>query len=195
VVGIVGLMNAPRPATVDFKEPGHAVILLGGLGRCDDAQFGGTQYAKHVLKSLWGLPPALDMEYEKRVQAAIREIVAEGLAASSHDVGDGGLAVALLESSFGKGIGAQVVLDSGLRPEFLLFHEGPSRILVSTPQPARIQSIAVRHGVEAPRIGDTILGKVEIRNRQTPLMDCGVLEMKQLWESGLEKLLGSSSKL
>ncbi len=33
------------------------------------------QYAKVILESLWGLPPGLDMAYEKRVQQAIREIV------------------------------------------------------------------------------------------------------------------------
>ncbi len=41
------------------------------------------------------------MDYEKRVQQAIREIVGEGLAESAHDLSDGGLAVALAESSFG----------------------------------------------------------------------------------------------
>ena len=39
------------------------------------------------------------MEYEKRVQAAIREIVNEGHVESAHDVSDGGLAVALAECS------------------------------------------------------------------------------------------------
>ena len=55
------------------------MMLLGGLGSCDATRFGGTQYAKVVLNNMWGLPPALDMDYEKRVQAAIREIVNEGL--------------------------------------------------------------------------------------------------------------------
>ena len=65
--------------------------------------FGGTQYAKEIVKQLWGLPPALDMEYEKRVHEAMREIVAEGLAESAHDLSDGGLAVALAECSFRAG--------------------------------------------------------------------------------------------
>ena len=64
---------------------------------CDERAFGGTQYAKVILKSLWGLPPALDMDYEKRVQRAIREIIAPRLAESAHDLSDGGLAVALAE--------------------------------------------------------------------------------------------------
>ena len=47
-------------------------MLLGGAGTCDDTRFGSTQYAKEIVKQLWGLPPALDLEYEQRVQYAIR---------------------------------------------------------------------------------------------------------------------------
>ena len=56
---------------------------------------------KVVFDKLWGLPPALDMDREKRVHEAMREILAEGLAESAHDLSDGGLAVALAECCFG----------------------------------------------------------------------------------------------
>ena len=70
------------------------------------------------------------------MQEAIREIVAAGLAESAHDLSDGGLAVALAECCFGPAeIGAQIDLDSDLRPEVLAFHEAPSRILISTAHP------------------------------------------------------------
>jgi len=36
---------------------------------------GGTQYAKQVLQQMWGLPPKIDLEFEKRVHEAVREIV------------------------------------------------------------------------------------------------------------------------
>jgi len=113
-------------------------MLLGGIGGCDETRFGGTGYAKEILKQLWGLPPALDLDREKRVQVAIREIVAAGLAESAHDLSDGGLAVALAECSFGPAeIGAAIDIDSDLRPEMLAFHEGPSRILISTAYPGK----------------------------------------------------------
>jgi phosphoribosylformylglycinamidine synthase len=126
------------------------------------------------------------MDYEKRVQAAIRQAIEEGLAESSHDLADGGLAVALAECSFENGIGASVELDSNLRAEFLLFGEAPSRILVSASDPSRIQSIAAEHRVTALEVGDTIEGKIVIRNRHTPLMTCDVLKMRQIWASALE---------
>jgi phosphoribosylformylglycinamidine synthase subunit PurL len=186
VVGIVGLLPTNLPVTAGFKWPGRQIILLGGLGTCDDVRFGSSQYTKHVLKGLWGLPPVLDMDFEKRVQAAIRQIIAEGLAESSHDLSDGGLAIALAECAFENGIGASVTVESAARPEMLLFGEAPSRILVSTSDPSRIQSVAAEHGVPALEIGVTIKGKLEVRNRQTPLLDCDVLNLRRIWADALE---------
>jgi phosphoribosylformylglycinamidine synthase len=186
VLGIVGLMKTGAPAGIHFRNPGRAVILLGGTGRSDPVRMGGTQYAKAVVKDLWGLPPALDMDYEKRVQSAVREIVASGLAESAHDVSDGGLAVALAESSFGNaGVGASVNLESDLPPEILLFHEGPSRVVVSTAEPARVLEIAARHGVEAPQIGVTATGLFEIAG----MLRSDLAQLRSIWENGLEKLL------
>jgi phosphoribosylformylglycinamidine synthase len=188
VMGIVGLMKTAEPVTIPFKQQGHTVMLLGGLGSCDATHFGGTQYAKVVLNRMWGLPPALDMEYEKRVQAAIREIVNEGHAESAHDVSDGGLAVALAESA-ANGVGASVEISTGQRPEFALFHEGPSRILVSTAVPASVEEIARKHNVEALRIGVTINTELRIGDGSLTWIDSPVDCLKQVWENALAELL------
>jgi phosphoribosylformylglycinamidine synthase subunit PurL len=190
VVGIVGLMKTAAPVTSDFKAPGHAIMLLGGIGSCDEQRFGGTGYAKTILKELWGLPPALDQDYEKRVQAAMREIVAAGLAESAHDLSDGGLAVAVAECCFGAaGMGAALDLDSDLAPEVLLFHEGPSRMVLSTASPGAVAAIAARHGVEAPRVGVTIEAGLEIRNRTVPLISATIEGLRRVYEGSLEAQL------
>jgi phosphoribosylformylglycinamidine synthase len=187
VMGIVGLLKTGAPMTVDFKAPGRAVVLLGGLGNTDDMRFGSSQYAKVLLKSLWGLPPELDMEHEKRVQEAVRAIVNAGLAESAHDLSDGGLAVALAECSFGSaGVGAALDLDSGLRPEFLLFHEGPSRVLISTGRLEEVQRIAKEHGVEALAAGVTTAGSLAIRNRGRTLVNCELRRLRDAWQGALE---------
>ncbi|MBI3693599.1 MAG: phosphoribosylformylglycinamidine synthase subunit PurL, partial [Acidobacteria bacterium] len=171
VLGIVGLMKTRRPVPMHFQQPGSKLVLLGGLlpGAADqlERRFGSSQFAKIVLKDLWGLPPALDMEYEKRVQAAAREIVNRGLAESAHDASDGGLAVTVAECSFGPArVGARVVLgDGSIAPHYLLFHEAPSRILLSV-DPRNLDAVldlASRHGVEAPVTGETVEGQLSFR--------------------------------
>jgi phosphoribosylformylglycinamidine synthase II len=190
VMGIVGLLKTGAPMTVDFKAPGRTLVLIGGLGSADDLRFGSSQYAKVILKSLWGLPPELDMELEKRVQAAVRGIVRAGLAESAHDLSDGGLAVALAECSFGPaGVGAAVDLASDMRPEFLLFHEGPSRILISTARLEEVQRIAREHGVEALVVGVTAADRLTIRQRGQTLVDCEVRRLRGAWSGALEASL------
>jgi phosphoribosylformylglycinamidine synthase len=190
VIGIVGLMKTAQPTPIHFQNEGRAVLLIGGLGHSDHTRFGGTQYAKVILKAMWGLPPALDLEYEKRVQAAIREIAGEGLAESAHDISDGGFAVTLAECSFGRGeIGARVALDTEAPLELTLFHEGPARIIVSTTDPDRVNKIAMSHSVECQQLGVTMKERIQISNRGEMLIDCSLSDLKQTWESSLERLL------
>jgi phosphoribosylformylglycinamidine synthase subunit PurL len=187
VMGIVGTLPTAAPVTIPFKNKDRAVMLIGGVGACNDLDFGGTEYAKEILKQLWGQPPALDMDYEKRVHDAIREILSEGLAESAHDLSDGGLAVALAECSFGpNGIGAQLDIDSDLRPEFLAFHEAPSRILISTANAKRVAAIAESHGVAAPVVGVTIEKGIEIRQRSITLGSWEIAALKQAYDRSLE---------
>ena len=187
VMGIVGTLPTAEPVRIPFRNKDRAVMLIGGIGASNDLDFGGTQYAKEILHQLWGQPPALDMEYEKRVHDAMREIVREGLAESAHDLSDGGLAVALAECSFGpEGIGAQLNIDSDLRPEFLAFHEAPSRVLISTSNPKRVAAIARSHEVEAPVVGVTIEKGIEIRQRSNTLGAWEIAALKQAYDRALE---------
>jgi len=190
VMGVVGLLKTGEPVGMHFRQPGRAVMLLGGVGECDAMRFGGTQYAKAVLHDLWGLPPALDLERERRLQAAVREMARAGVAESAHDLSDGGLAVALAECSFGAaGVGAEIALESGLRPEFLLFHEAPSRVLISTASPERVAEIALRHGVEALRLGGTIEAEIVIRHQGQELVRAQIDSLRNVFEQALENQL------
>jgi phosphoribosylformylglycinamidine synthase subunit PurL len=190
VLGIVGAMKTEAPVGIHFRNAGRAIILLGGVGSADAVRMGGTQFAKAVLGSHWGLPPVLDMDYEKRVHAAIREVVTDGLAESAHDCADGGVAVALAECCFNKaGIGASVQFDSELPAEMLLFHEGPSRILVSTADAGKVLAVAVKHGVEALQIGETAAAELVIANQGSELLRANIPALKHDWENALENLL------
>jgi phosphoribosylformylglycinamidine synthase II len=187
VVGVVGLLKSGTPVGLHFRHAGRSVVLVGSVGACDAVRFGGTQYAKAVLHQLWGLPPALDLDFEKRVQTAVREIAGAGLAESAHDLSDGGLAVALAECSFGpENIGANIELVSDLPAELLLFHEGPSRVLISTAEPEQVAAIAARHGVDAPRVGVTLQAEIVIRRSGAELIHSQVEVLRRNFEEALE---------
>jgi phosphoribosylformylglycinamidine synthase len=130
------------------------------------------------------------MDYERRVHDAMREIVAAGLAESAHDVSDGGLAVAAAECCQG-GVGAALHFESDLSTEYLLFHEGPSRILISSASPQAVEEIAARHRVAAPRAGITMNYALVIGNRGATLISVTIDSLKAIYEESLEKRLRS----
>jgi phosphoribosylformylglycinamidine synthase II len=193
VLGIIGLMPTAKPVPKQFQNAGRSILLLGGLGETDETRFGGTQYAKAILGMLWGLPPKLDMGYEKRVQEAMRAVVAAGLAESAHDLSDGGLAVGLGMCALG-GVGADVTVDSPLQPEHFLFHEAPSRILISTAQPEKILSLAAEHQVTCTPIGATMKERLQIRNRDQILIQATTSELHDHFESAFPKLLHPNAR-
>ena len=202
VVGVVGLLpHQDIPPGIHFLHPGCRLVLLGGLlpgaAGADahiERRFGSSQYAKALLGGCWGLPPALDMEYERRVHAAARRIAAAGLAESAHDLSDGGLAVAAAESSFGAaGIGASIELRSDLPARYLLYHEAPSRILLSVTEESleKVLRIAGDGEVEAPLIGETMANRIALSVNGEELFDRPVDELRQIWADSLEKALAA----
>jgi len=72
-MGIVGLMKTAAPMTIPFKNEGRTVMLVGGFGGCDETRFGGTQYAKVVVKkcgdcrrrSIWSMRSACSRRFAR----------------------------------------------------------------------------------------------------------------------------------
>ena len=174
VLGVVGILDdVHKTAKMDFaelgREPGRTIVLLraGDVGDITDveSEFGSSEYAKEILGTIWGYPPDLDLEREAALQKAVIELIQLGMVESVHDCADGGVAVALAEKAFAKGIGARVNLISGELPaEFVLFGEDASRILVSCDagKVGGIQEVAGQLGVVVEVIGETGSDRMEI---------------------------------
>jgi phosphoribosylformylglycinamidine synthase len=197
VIGVVGILEDVHKAIgPHFREPGRTLMLLRGSEPGDaadvEAEFGSSEYAKEILGQIWGFPPSLELEKEAALQKAIIEMIGQGLIESAKDCSEGGLAVTLAESGFARGIGAQVELSSaGLVPEFVLFGEDASRILISCdPQNVPgIQQLAAKFGLSAAAIGSTISDKLEIRVDGEAAVAANVSELRDAWAGALERAL------
>ncbi len=163
-----------------------------------ESEFGSSEYAKEILGALWGYPPELDLEKEAALQKTVIELIQQGLVDSVHDCSDGGLAVALSEKTFAKGLGARVnLISNGLPAEFVLFGEDASRILLSCDpeKVSRIQQIADEHGIGADVIGETIPERLEINLDNKVLVSSSVSELGQTYERALESALRADPEL
>jgi phosphoribosylformylglycinamidine synthase len=202
VMGIVGILEDVHKAIgPNFKQTGQALVLLRGSEPGDasdvEAEFGSSEYAKEILGKLWGFPPSLEIEKEAALQKAIIQMIDEGLIDSAKDCTEGGLGVTLAECGFAKGIGAQVeVASAGLVPEFVLFGEDASRILISCNQNCveRIKEVAVQYALSAENIGSTVPDNLEISVDGKLAANAPVSELKTEWAKALEEALHTESE-
>ena len=197
VLGVVGILDdVHKTAKMHFGSAGRTIVLLRAGEAADitdvKSEFGSSEYAKEILGALWGYPPELDLEKEAALQKAIIELIQQGLVDSVHDCSDGGLAVALAEKAFAKGVGARVnIRAQGLPAEFALFGEDASRIVLSCDRGhvARIQQIAQEHGIAADLLGETIPERLEISLDGQVVLSVAVSELSTAYESALESAL------
>ena len=203
VLGVVGVLeDVHKTAKMNFSAAGRTLVLLraGEPGDITDAEieFGSSEYAKEILGFVWGYPPELDLEQEAGLQKAVIEMIHQRMLDSAHDCSDGGLAVALAEKAFQRGIGAKVDLPShGLFTEYVLFGEDASRIVVSCDpeQLTRIKEVAAKHGVEADVIGETIADKLEIAVDERAVLSVAVAQLNEAYEGALESALRTDPEL
>jgi phosphoribosylformylglycinamidine synthase len=156
VIGMLGLLEDIELATPSFfQNPGDAIILLGE----NKPEVGGSEYAYRQMGEVLGDAPSLDLLAEKRLQALCLKLIQDRLVSSAHDCAEGGLAVALSEACFTpqRTLGARITgLDlTKHRPDFLLFGETQSRMVISSPKAAaqRVLHLASQSHVPGALIG------------------------------------------
>jgi phosphoribosylformylglycinamidine synthase subunit PurL len=203
VIGIVGILDDVHKAVFPhFSEPGRVIVLLRASEPGDltdaESEFGSSEYAKEILGTIWGFPPALELEREAALQKGLVEMIGAGLVDSAHDCSEGGIAVALAESAFGKGIGLRVNLQSmGLPPEFVLFGEDASRVVISCDRSklGGIQQVAAKYRLSADEIGETVSDQVEIQLDGRVVVSASVSELRDPYEGALQAALPADLEL
>jgi phosphoribosylformylglycinamidine synthase len=143
VVGVLGVMQDVSKRTPSgWREAGAQIFLLGTTG----PEFGGSEWAWAEHGHLGGLPPAVDLEAERSLAELLITAGSEGLLLAAHDLSDGGLAQALVESSLRYGVGCSVSLDAACARDdvdtfTLLFAESTARVLVAVDPASRPEFI------------------------------------------------------
>ena len=201
VIGAVGLFEEVTHAlSRAFARAGDTVLLLGD----SDLSLGGSEYMRTVHGTVAGALPQLDLKAEKALYDVVLDLVSARKLASAHDVADGGLAVALAESCFNfesASLGGDFELgDPGSGDDFdetepartdaLLFSEGPSRMIVSTPDPEAVETRAAKAGVPCRRIGVVGGSHLTLRSGGVQLTRHSVSELLSAWTS-LERSLSA----
>ncbi len=189
IIGMTGLVKSlDHVTTMEFKDKDDLVILIGETKE----ELGASEYLDIIHGLVSGDVPELDLELERKAQDFILHIIREGLVKSAHDLGDGGLAVALAESCIASGFGANVFLDLDMRADALLFGESQTRFMLSAGSDSaeKIIDLAAEKGLIAGVIGRvTETQDVIIRNMDEKLIEIPVEDCRDAFATGFDKLM------
>jgi phosphoribosylformylglycinamidine synthase II len=128
VVGVLGVIDdVTKRVRSRFSTEGVELYLLGETR----AEFGGSAWAHTLHGHLGGRPPVVDLVAEQRLATVLVDVANNGLLESAHDVSDGGIGQALVESCLQGGRGARVEIPDDTEPAVFLFAESAGRAVVS----------------------------------------------------------------
>ena len=143
VVGVLGVLDDVSRATPSgWRLPGQAIYLLGTT----QGELDGSAWADVVHSHLGGTPPAVDLRAEKALGAIMVSASRDGLVDAAHDLSEGGLVQALVESCLRYGMGARVWLDElcerdAITPFEALFSESTARVIVAVPRTEEVRFV------------------------------------------------------
>jgi len=193
IIGMTGLVKSlDHVMTMEFKDAGDFVILVGETKE----ELGASEYLDVIHDMVVGDVPELDLELERKTQDYILDLIRKGLVKSAHDLGDGGLAVALAESGIAGDLGAAVSLDLDMRGDALLFGESQTRFLLSANASVTdtIIDLAAQQGLEAAVIGQVTKDQqMSISNGGEKLIDISISECRTAFSTGFDKLMQTDS--
>jgi phosphoribosylformylglycinamidine synthase len=190
-VGMVGIIeDETRGAAVTFPAERLEIILLGETAD----ELGGSEWQQMNMPQALAAPPRVDLRRERKLIDLLVALHDQRLLRAAHDLSNGGLAVALAESSMG-GIGCSVDLSGyadHLDAVALLFSESQARAIVAcTPEHREaVLQRAKDGGVAARRIGHTGAAVFLIERNGVPLIRTTTPELVRIWRSAFALLLG-----
>ena len=203
IVGVLGLLeDATTAVPSGFARPGLDVWLLGETR----VELGGSVWQRLSTGRLEGRPPTLDLAAEASLHRLLADLAARRLLAGAHDLSDGGLALALVESTLAAGVGATVDLPDVLAagagadlaapaeppaaqvPLAALVSESASRVLLAAaPEAAdELKAMARAANVPAARLGATGGDRLIVPG----LLDLPLSQLRDAYEGALPRALG-----
>ncbi len=161
VIGMLGVLDdASKHLGAGFTAAGSPVWLLGADVAQPAPTLAGSEYLEAEHETVAGLP-VVDLLAEHRLQQLVLAANDEGLLRSAHDCSEGGLAVAVAESSMlgAHGFESTADFDPGERLDSALFGEAQGRIVVSLRRDSdadRLRELAREYEVPLAHLGQTV---------------------------------------
>jgi phosphoribosylformylglycinamidine synthase subunit PurL len=191
-IGAVGLLDDwQKSATIAFKREGDVIVVVG------DRTYGGVE----LSQSIWlqeihgrrdGLPPATDLDEERRNGAFVREAISFGLVTAAHDISDGGIAVALTEMALAGNRGADIQMYTDFDRSYFAEDQGRYVLTIDARAFDELLQRAASQGVKFHGIGRVGGQSLLFRaDEGHPQAEINLAKLRAAHEGFFPRLMGS----
>jgi len=184
-IGMIGIVEDLEYATpLAFRQSGALIYLLGKS--CRD--IGCSVYLQHYRGVEYSPCPPFDIGEELNLQNTLRKLIRMRLVQSAHDIAEGGLLVALIESALPHQLGFEVVVPFESRLDAALFGEAPTRVIISVnpKHQERVESELSKSQLSFTLLGHVTSGSIALNSR--PLKD--ITYWADIYHTALSHALG-----
>lgn len=193
VIGMLGVIDdVSKSLQSSFRNEGDLIAIIGKSA----VEMGGSEYLSVIHGVVAGKLPEINYNYERNLHDFL--VLAAELKAisSAHDISLGGIAVTIAECCVlnqDQPLGARIVLEFYMRPDFALFGEGGGRVVISfSPEnTSLVEQLAKASGVDIDVVGIVSGESLEINE----LINIPVSQLADKYYNSISsKLLTSSSR-
>ncbi|HUC83245.1 MAG TPA: phosphoribosylformylglycinamidine synthase subunit PurL [Flavisolibacter sp.] len=184
-IGMVGLVeDLSKKMTLDFKAKDDIIYLLGEIRN----DISSSQYLSKLCGVAQSPAPAFNLEEEFGLQQVVKDLIQQGAIQSAHDISEGGLFTALLESGFHRDLGFAINASlTDVRKDAFLFGEAPSRVVVTIKagEADAFEKMLRETGIAFYSLGTVTSGEINI-NGETWY---DIATWKELYDTAIEEHL------
>mgnify|MGYP001292991042 FL=1 len=181
-IGGVGLIrDLSNVKTLSLKEDGNFLCVVGKTAN----HLGSSKYISIIQSKEEGGTPEINLDTELRNGNFVMDAINQKLIASAHDVGEGGILVAISEMCMSGNLGITIEIETDF-PHGYFFAEDQSRYLleVSPNNYDECQKLANNNDVHFEKIGIVGGDKISIKN----IGDQQVSALKRSFERSIEQI-------
>ena len=156
VIGMVGLIDNWKQAVgAGFTAPDKAIFVIGQTAEMTDGWLGNSVFARVIAEREGGAPPPVDLDKEKAHGQFAQAQITAGQITTCHDIGDGGLLVAVAEMALSGAVGAALSHPDGDTVLAWAFGEDQARYIVQVDDAEAFAALLAEQGIDGCQIGTT----------------------------------------
>lgn len=139
LIGMIGLIDNKKHITNSIPTESDSLFIIGNTTQ----EMGGSEYLQYIYGFTGSKVPTVDLKKDSLNSMTVLNVIREELISCAHDCSNGGLAIAVAEMAMGSKYSISIDLDlipnNCDRLDYLLFSETPSRFIVGTKEPDKLE--------------------------------------------------------